>query len=349
MPEGAGRLVRLHLVGVFAMWAEDDEASGARGASIHLLGQGRLLFRLDLVGGRHYVEADSFRTGARSPGDGSSFMTIGSTRVEGGERRVDLMSIDVPQGLSPRKLKFQDLGTAASFLIFEILGEYDTANVCPFRIRSGGVSLGEIGAILRIGDRVRFRRAIDQLEQGIRTVGGDLDEARGLALTFLAVVSASMLEAGAPRSTHRFQLDAARALERLDTVGEIAETTRELVRQVAGDYADPDAPRRDPLVERALATIDRNFARDITDASIAGLLGLSTSHFRFLFRQATDQPFHKYVISLRLEKARQMLVEGDLSVSDVARAVGFGNAAHFSRAFVRRFKVTPSTIRQNRG
>ena len=69
-------------------------------------------------------------------------------------------------------------------------------------------------------------------------------------------------------------------------------------------------------MDRALTLVDRNFAKDLTDAAVAQQLGLSTSHFRFLFKQATGQPFHKYLVSLRLEKARRMLVEQGLPVGD---------------------------------
>ena len=92
--------------------------------------------------------------------------------------------------------------------------------------------------------------------------------------------------------------------------------------------------------------IDRHFAKDITDATMADKLGLSTSHFRALFRQATGQPFHRYLISVRLEKAKQLLVEQEMAVSDIATAVGFATLSHFSRAFTQRFDVSPSCMRR---
>ena len=79
---------------------------------------------------------------------------------------------------------------------------------------------------------------------------------------------------------------------------------------------------------------------------MAQQLGLSTSHFRYLFKQATGQPFHKYLVSLRLEKARRMLVEQGLPVSTVAKAVGFSALSHFSRAFAQRFSVSPTSLRR---
>jgi two-component system response regulator YesN len=104
----------------------------------------------------------------------------------------------------------------------------------------------------------------------------------------------------------------------------------------------------DRLMDRALSYIDRNFAKPISDAVIAEHVGLSTSHFRFLFKQATGQPFHKYLIAARLERAHQMLLTLDAtSVGAVAKAVGFVGLSHFSRAFTQRFSVSPANVRKN--
>lgn len=98
-----------------------------------------------------------------------------------------------------------------------------------------------------------------------------------------------------------------------------------------------------------MAIVERHYAKDLTDAMVAAQLGLSTSHFRFLFRQATGHPFHKYVVALRLEKAKQMLIEQEIPVSQIATAVGFTGLSHFSRAFTQRFSASPSHIRRAAG
>ena len=102
-------------------------------------------------------------------------------------------------------------------------------------------------------------------------------------------------------------------------------------------------------MDKALAYVERNYARSLTDAAVARHLGLSTSHFRYLFRQATGQPFHKYVIAARLEKAHQLLMEMEpASVGTIAKAVGFAGLSHFSRAFTQRFNASPANVRRNR-
>ena len=145
---------------------------------------------------------------------------------------------------------------------------------------------------------------------------------------------------------HREQLEAAREFDRISGHQELATAARERAEEIsAGCFRDHQSPSS-YLVDKALALVERNYARDLNDATVAGQLGLSTSHFRYLFKEATGQPFHKYLVALRLEKARQLLVKGDLSVSEVARAVGFAGLSHFSRAFTQRFSVSPTHLRR---
>jgi AraC family transcriptional regulator len=76
---------------------------------------------------------------------------------------------------------------------------------------------------------------------------------------------------------------------------------------------------------------------------------MSTSHFRYLFKQSVGQPFHKYLVATRLEKARMMLEQGQGSVSEIGIAVGFSSLATFSRAFAQRFGMSPSDFKKVRG
>ncbi len=216
---------------------------------------------------------------------------------------------------------------------------------CPFHADQGGISLSEIGGIVRCADRVRMTRALDQLERSlVRTE--DLDEARGEALTFIAMVTAATMEMGGSRSMHRVQLDAARKMELATNQVDVAALSRQIVEDILAPLFDPNLTPSQMLMDQALSHLAKNYHRELNDDLIARDLGLSTSHFRHLFREATGQPFRKYLMSLRLEKARQMIVEGDLPIGEIAVEVGFSGISHFSRAFVQRFTATPSSLRR---
>ena len=98
-----------------------------------------------------------------------------------------------------------------------------------------------------------------------------------------------------------------------------------------------------------MSVVDRHFAAELSDDDVANQVGMSTSHFRFLFKQAVGKPFHQYLIATRLEKAKMMLESGEASVSEVANAVGFAGLASFSRAFGQRFGMSPSEFKKVRG
>lgn len=216
--------------------------------------------------------------------------------------------------------------------------------LCPFHSDSGGIALSELPLIVRVGDRLRIARAVEQVEASVMTAR-DLDEARGMVLTFLAVLSAATLESGAPRPRHTVQLEAARALDLESDRAAVCRIGRRYFQQTVPWLFEERADRDTIVVELALVYVKRHFAKAVTAESVARVVGLSGSHFRHLFRKVTGQSFHQYLIALRLETARQLLKEDGLSLTEVAESVGYQRLSHFSRAFSERFSASPSEVR----
>ena len=336
----------LLLLGAFALHGGEDPKD-TEGAAVEILDGTRLVRAWPLLAGVHYTDADDRSLREITPGDGSEIKTVGCCLVDGRMVRLDLLSIDLPPGVAFDRVRFADRGTTASFAVLEVAVAAQAPASCPFRGAAGGISLAELGSVVRVRDRVRFARALDQLSGALEATE-DLDEARSEALTFVAIVTAGRLESGGPRSLHRVQLEAARRFDRVGTLAELRGEAQAVLREIAGDLMADDAMAQDRQIDRALTILARNFAGDVSDDAIARQVGLSTSHFRHLFREVTGQPFHRYVVSLRLEQAKAMLEHQALSVSKVAEAVGFGNLAHFSRAFTQRFGASPTALRKGR-
>lgn len=196
-----------------------------------------------------------------------------------------------------------------------------------------------------MADSYRFDIAKTILFESVHKAD-DLDEARGQVLTFLAVVTASVLEHGyATRDMHKVQLMAARELEQAQNKLEIQAAAETWLSEVGDKVFDVD-PSASKHVERALEFVTRNYNRDLSDEEVARHLKISTSHFRHVFRKAMGQPFHKYLMAFRLEKARVLLHQDSLPIGQVASRVGFRGVAHFSRAFARRFNLSPREVRR---
>lgn len=88
-------------------------------------------------------------------------------------------------------------------------------------------------------------------------------------------------------------------------------------------------------LRRVVEYIEKNIDTALTIDVLAREAGASSSHLRHWFKQATGTTLHRYVIAKRIEKARALLEQGELSRSEVALAAGFAHQSHMSRWFRR--------------
>jgi AraC-like DNA-binding protein len=113
-------------------------------------------------------------------------------------------------------------------------------------------------------------------------------------------------------------------------------------REVVGGV---DAVARE-RIQRAIAHMERHVAEPLTIAELARVSGLSASRFGQVFKDHTGYPPKGYLLRLRIEHARRLLADIDLSVKEVARRVGSPDQFHFSRMFRRIDGLSPSHYRQ---
>jgi AraC family transcriptional regulator len=103
------------------------------------------------------------------------------------------------------------------------------------------------------------------------------------------------------------------------------------------------SPRR---LKRTLAYIHENLDRDISLAGLAGVTGLSPSHFAPLFRLSTGFAPYQYVMHQRIERAKTLLSGGSVSVGEIAQQVGFCDQSQFARQFKQHVGLTPQAYRK---
>ena len=74
---------------------------------------------------------------------------------------------------------------------------------------------------------------------------------------------------------------------------------------------------------------------------IAAQCGLNRSYFGAVFRQSLRQTPQEFLIQYRMVKATELLKLTQLSIQDIANAVGYSNPLHFSRAFKKVYGLSP--------
>ncbi|HUP10634.1 MAG TPA: helix-turn-helix transcriptional regulator, partial [Niastella sp.] len=79
---------------------------------------------------------------------------------------------------------------------------------------------------------------------------------------------------------------------------------------------------------------------------LASQLLLSRTQLYRKIKALTDQSVHEFVTTIRLNKAAQLLLEGQHTVAEIAFMVGYADSTSFSRMFQKQFKQTPKKFAQ---
>lgn len=102
----------------------------------------------------------------------------------------------------------------------------------------------------------------------------------------------------------------------------------------------------EPLcVRRARDFIRANFHEPLCLSQVAKAVGFCADHFARLFNRATGLTFTKYVLRMRVEKAKELLANRQQRVSEVAFASGFQTIPYFNRVFKRMTGLAPNAYR----
>ena len=99
-------------------------------------------------------------------------------------------------------------------------------------------------------------------------------------------------------------------------------------------------------LQQVVDYIHAHLDRDLSLKELAAIVQMSAHYFSQLFKQSTGITPHQYVIRCRIERAKELLMQRKLTISDVAKVVGFVDQSHFHRHFKRLVGITPKTFLQ---
>lgn len=101
------------------------------------------------------------------------------------------------------------------------------------------------------------------------------------------------------------------------------------------------------IVGRALSLISRGEADDISFEKFADKLGISDRHLRRLFEEHVGASPLEVAVSKRLHLAKNLLMESNLPVTEIAFASGYQSIRRFNEAFKQKFRSAPSSLRRS--
>lgn len=98
---------------------------------------------------------------------------------------------------------------------------------------------------------------------------------------------------------------------------------------------------RHPKLSRVISLMHENIEDPLSAAALAEAVDMSTRQLERLFRRYLDRSPKRYYLELRLEKARRLLLQTEMSVITVALACGFTSPSHFSKCYRSHYNRTP--------
>ncbi|MBP1964981.1 helix-turn-helix domain-containing protein [Paenibacillus aceris] len=190
-------------------------------------------------------------------------------------------------------------------------------------------------------------------EEELQKLGDAAEDAEGLPFALIqhayfqimVEVFQRSTELGLPAQTDNELAMLQEKLMRLETVEDVVHVTQDYIRQTNLRFHAEKKSEPESVVKQILDYIQVNFDKEISLGGIADQLQLDPSYASRLFRQEISITFMDYVISLRLEKAKELLQMSEKTVKDIGASVGYANQRSFNRIFKKHEGMTPGEFR----
>jgi len=135
--------------------------------------------------------------------------------------------------------------------------------------------------------------------------------------------------------------------ERFQAVVQLITVFAQFVADYASRFAVAATPEEPAAVVNAKQFAQSHFNEPFTLDDVAQHVGVSRFYFCKLFKKATGVTFTDYIAQLRMEKAKTLLVDPSLRVTEVAFAAGFGSIPRFNSVFKQHVGMAPTEYRNS--
>lgn len=99
-------------------------------------------------------------------------------------------------------------------------------------------------------------------------------------------------------------------------------------------------------IKRAIDFLEEQYFSPLSIDRVAAVAGLSISHFSREFKIQTGKTPYSFFNDLRIRKAQAMLLDKDMTITNIAQTCGFSSPSHFSTTFRQKLGITPSEYRK---
>jgi two-component system response regulator YesN len=111
-------------------------------------------------------------------------------------------------------------------------------------------------------------------------------------------------------------------------------------------YADNKKYLDSKPIRQAKQYINENYNKEIKLESVSNLIGFNPAYFSALFKKETGENFTEYVMKIRIQNAKDFLLQTNKDVADIAADVGYTDLKYFSKLFKKKMGLNPTEFRK---
>ena len=108
-----------------------------------------------------------------------------------------------------------------------------------------------------------------------------------------------------------------------------------------------DHSNYEELIRHVKSYMKENYQRNIDFKAIALSFGYSYDRFRHIFLEETKTSLNQYLLNCRIYAAKQLLLNSDYSIKEIATRCGFKDSAYFIKYFSKKMSITPNKFRKS--
>ncbi len=119
-----------------------------------------------------------------------------------------------------------------------------------------------------------------------------------------------------------------------------------LFTNIAGSMSETSVYTIEDSIEKIKLYIERNYKNNLSMEFISSLFYMNRSYCSFLFKEKTGEKFVDYVNKIRINKAKELLIQTDSKLYQISKSVGYDNIKYFFRIFKKITGITPEQYRK---
>ena len=180
--------------------------------------------------------------------------------------------------------------------------------------------------------------------------GGNFEKIKSRVYELLVLISRASIDGGADteyafEQTRRYL----RQITAIDNIEDLCFWLTDALNNFTDSAFRFSDVKRVDVIHKAVQYVRKNYSKKISLEDVATSVYLSPSYFSKVFKQEMGCNFNTYLNTVRIEKSKELLLNGSLRLVDIAYAVGFEDQSYFTKVFKKLTGVAPCKFKESKG